>query len=148
MATSTTLENKKKIARDYFSLFASGTTTKAENLLDEKFKLHFPGVPQPMNKKESIDLMNTYLRAFPDMKFTVENVFGEGDLITIQVKGTGTHKAEFRGVPPTNKPFTSTGVSVLRIVNDRIVEEWTQFDALGMLIQIGALPQMATSHNK
>lgn len=59
---------------------------------------------------------------------------------------TGTQKGEFNGMPASNKKATITGVSIQTIVNGKIVEEWAEFDALGLMQQLGALPEMASAH--
>jgi len=52
----------------------------------------------------------------------------------------GTHQGEFMGIPPTGKPVTVTGMSIDRIVGGKFVEGWLNFDALGMLQQLGVIP--------
>jgi predicted ester cyclase len=56
---------------------------------------------------------------------------------------TGTHRGDFQGVPPTGRPVTMAGVDISRFVDGRIAEHWAQFDVLGVLQQIGAIPAPA-----
>ena len=53
---------------------------------------------------------------------------------------TGTHRGDFMGVPPTGRPITMKGIDFSRVVHGKIAEHWAQFDAIGVMQQIGALP--------
>ncbi len=54
----------------------------------------------------------------------------------------GTHKGELMGIPATGKQVTTSGISILRVANGKIAEQWDSFDNLGMLQQIGVIPTM------
>lgn len=77
--------------------------------------------------------------AFPDVKFNVEDQIAEGDKVVTRISFTATHKGEFRGIAPTSKSVTATGTSIVKIVNGKIVEGWTDWDALGLMQQLGAV---------
>ena len=81
-----------------------------------------------------------YLRAFPDLHFTIEDQIAEGDKVVTRWSSTGTHQGEFLGVPATGKSGTCTGINITRFENGMIVEEWQNLDLLGVLQQLGALP--------
>jgi predicted ester cyclase len=143
---NSTLEMNKKIARQSFEAFEQKDYTFLEKLCDvTKFKLHFPGIEKALNFDESVKLNKEYNEAFPDVKVTVENQIAEGDLVASRVTYQGTHKGELQGVSPSGKKAKVTGMSLQRIVNSKIVEEWNEFDALGMMQQIGAIPEPAHS---
>lgn len=144
---TTTLESNKKIAGQFFEYYAKGDIKQIENLWGSDYKLHFPGRPQALGKEESKQLLTGYTTGFPDVKFTIEDQIAEGDLVVTRITVNATHKGVFQGIPATNKKITVTGIGTHRIVNGKIVEEWAEFDALGMLKQIGAVPEMATTHH-
>jgi predicted ester cyclase len=52
----------------------------------------------------------------------------------------GTHQGEFMGIPPTGRQVTFTGIHISRVAGGKIAEEWGQFDALGMMQQLGVIP--------
>ena len=137
--TTKTQETNKAIARQFFENFAKGNLNQVENLLGTNYKLHFPGRTGSIDKEESKQLMKTYNTAFPDLKFSVEDQFAENDLVATRISSRGTHKGEFQGIIATNKRVSVTGTSIHRIVNNKIVEEWTEYDALGMMQQLGVV---------
>jgi steroid delta-isomerase-like uncharacterized protein len=92
--------------------------------------------------KQAVTMFRT---AFPDLTYTVEDEIAEGDLVMARFSARGTHLGTFLGVAPTGRTITYTGIDVNRIRDGRIVQSWVQYDALGLLQQlgvVGAIPGM------
>jgi predicted ester cyclase len=81
-------------------------------------------------------------RAFPDYAGTNVAQIAEGDKVANRFVALGTHLGEFMGVAPTGKRVEFVGNSIDRVVDGRIVESWVQMDLLGVLMQLGAAPEM------
>lgn len=65
-------------------------------------------------------------------------MFPEGDKVAVRFTTTGTHKGEFRGVPPTtNKKVMVWGINIDRIAGEKFVESWERYDTLGWMKQLG-----------
>ena len=64
----------------------------------------------------------------------------EGDRVVVRWTTAGTQRGELLGVPPTGKRVTLTGISILRVAGEQLAEEWTTWDALAVLREIGAAP--------
>jgi predicted ester cyclase len=80
------------------------------------------------------------LAAFPDGRWTVEDQVAEGDKVVTRWSFTGIHRGNLMGIAPTGKQVTTSGVMIDRIVGGKIAEEWEEYDALGMMQQLGAIP--------
>ena len=78
--------------------------------------------------------------AFPDIHFTLEDVLADGDKVVVRWTSRRTHKGVFRGIPPTGKQVTFTGINMYRIADGKIVERWAEEDGVWLLQQLGALP--------
>jgi steroid delta-isomerase-like uncharacterized protein len=78
--------------------------------------------------------------AFPDMKVTIDYVIEQGDKVVARWTSTMTHRGEFLGIAPTGKKATITGTTTQRISGGKIVEVWDNWDQVGLLVQIGAVP--------
>ncbi len=78
--------------------------------------------------------------AFPDLKVTIDHIVEQGDKVVARWTATMTHKGDFLGFAPTGKKVTITGTSTQRISGGKIVEGWDNWDQLGLLVQIGAVP--------
>jgi len=79
------------------------------------------------------------LVAFPDARYTVEDQLADGDKVFTRWSWTGTHKGELMGIALTGKPVRISGMVIDRIVDGKIVEEWEEWDALGMMQQLGVV---------
>ncbi len=88
-------------------------------------------------------LVNLYTSAFPDVKLTIQDIFDRDDRVVVRWTAKGTHRGELRGIAPTGKEITTTGVDILRIQSGKIAETWVQWDALGLMQQIGAVRLIA-----
>ena len=79
--------------------------------------------------------------AFPDAHWAIGDQIAEGDKVVTLWTMVGTHKGEFMGIAPTNKKFVTSGITIDHLVNGKIVEEREEWDALGMMRQLGVVPE-------
>ncbi len=101
---------------------------------------HTAGTPAVVGLASVQQYIGTFFTAFPDLHFTLEDVVGEGDKVACRYTARGTHKGELQGIAPTGKAMTTTGIGILRFASGKWAEGWLDFDALGMMQQIGAIP--------
>lgn len=85
----------------------------------------------------------SFISAFPDLRFTIEDIIGEDDKIVVCWSVSGTHKGEFMGVAATNKKISVDGITINHVANGKIMDSYISWDALGLLRQIGAVPALA-----
>ena len=112
----------------------------AYQLVATDFVGHFPGQPALKGIEAYRQFGSQYFSAFPDLQITPEDLIAEGDKVTMRYDWRGTHKGELMGIAPTGKQVRTTGISILRIANGKIAEQWDSFDNLGMLQQLGVIP--------
>ena len=86
-----------------------------------------------------------FRRGFPDVVSIIEDLIAEGNKVAVRWRARATHQGEYVGIPPTGKEVEFTGISVYRIEGDRIAESWTEEDDLGLMRQIGAVPDPGQS---
>ena len=82
-----------------------------------------------------------FRRGFPDVVSIIEDLIAEGDMVAARWSSRATHLGGYVGVPPTGNEVEFTGISVYRIEGGRIAESWTEEDELGLMRQIGAVPE-------
>mgnify|MGYP003487669198 CR=1 FL=1 len=93
--------------------------------------------------RESIkNLITAFHKAFPDAKFTVEQIFAEQNKVVSYVTVSGTHKGEWLGAAPTGEEITWTVSSVTRFNEGKIVELWGIADELSLMQQLGLAPSI------
>ena len=113
------------------------------NVFDELMVLNFVDhdASTTMQGLEAFkQFVSAYLTAFPDLHFTIEDQIAEEDKTTLRYTARGTHRGELMGIPPTGKQVTVTGIFITRWANGKAEESWLNFDALGMLQQLGVVP--------
>jgi steroid delta-isomerase-like uncharacterized protein len=97
-----------------------------------------PGLPPT---REGNELFSTAFRqAFPDYQVTIHDVIVEGDKVVTRKTFSGTHRAEWMGVPATGRQISFGGIDIVRIADGKVVEHWGEFNMLTLLQQIGAPP--------
>ena len=77
--------------------------------------------------------------AFPDFHLQIEEQIAEDDRVVNRMVGSATHSDEFMGVPATGKEVSADNVTIFRIAGGKIIERWTVFDAMGMMVQLGVV---------
>ena len=90
-------------------------------------------------------VMRLFASAFPDWFATIEDFIAEGDKVVMRGVASGTHRGVFMGIPPTGKRVTVPGIHIWRIRDGKIVENRQEVDNLGLLRQLGAIPQPETA---
>jgi len=102
-----------------------------------------PGIP--LNREGWKQNRAIFTVGFPDLTITIEDLLEDGDKVIVRLVFRGTHLGEFFGIPPTGKAVIVTHIHIFRVANGRIVEHWGNADDLGMLRQLGVLPDPAES---
>jgi len=85
--------------------------------------------------------VNYYMNAFPDAHFTIDDAFTDGQNEVIRWTVVGTHEGELAGIPRTGRRFSVTGITIARIANGKITESWNNWDALGLMQQLGVVSE-------
>ena len=80
------------------------------------------------------------MTAYPDLHMTIEDMIAEGDKVVVRYTFSGTQEGETQGIPPTGKHVTVTGIFICRCADGKIVEEWENWDDLGVFKQLGMIP--------
>jgi steroid delta-isomerase-like uncharacterized protein len=83
--------------------------------------------------------VKSYMNAFPDAHFTIHDAYTAGQDEITRWTVTGTHEGELAGIPRTGRRFSVTGISIARIANGKIIESWNNWDALGLMQQLGVV---------
>src|SRR3954447_25853625 len=88
------------------------------------------------------ELIGAYHRGVADAHWDVRETIESGDTVITRWTGRGTHTGELLGIAPTRKKVNVDGIWIHRIAGGKIVESWNCWDALGMLQQLGVVPQL------
>ena len=135
------VENKATARRFIEELFNQGNLEIADELLSPNYIDHDPAMLEDVRGPEGMkQYAAMYRSAFPDIHIVIEDQVAEGDKVVTRWIGTGTHQGDLMGIAPTGNRVTVTGIAIDRFSGGKIEETWENYDALGMLQQIGAIP--------
>lgn len=137
-------EGNRNLVEDYLNAWTKADVAKLEKLIDPKFSFNNPPPGITPDKRGSIAMAQMFRKAFPDLSITTGPWVVQGDRVAVRFVGRGTHKGDFMGVPATGKRTETGGLSIVTVRNGKIVEDLTEFDALGLLTKLGAIPELAT----
>ena len=84
-------------------------------------------------------MITKYRNAFPDCKVEIDEMFSAGDRVVARFSYSGTHRGDFEGIAPTGRSVQGTGIDVLHMLDGRIVASYSQWDALGLMQQLGVV---------
>jgi steroid delta-isomerase-like uncharacterized protein len=128
------------VARLTADVLCRGDLDVFEDLFAEDYVNHNIPVPDLPGTKDGFrELVKATRHAFPDVVVHVDDVVVQGAVVVFRDHVRATSKGDFFGVPPNGSVLEWTEIHWLRIVENRIVEHWTNFDQLGILRQLGAL---------
>jgi steroid delta-isomerase-like uncharacterized protein len=138
-----TEENKARVRRLMEAAYNQGKLEPLDEVLDPEFVCYDPNseageVRGAENIRRGVVLLRN---AFPDLTITIQDQIAEGDKVVTRCTFTGTHEGEFFGLPPTGKRLEMSGIYIDRFEGDRLVEEWPEYDLLGAMKQLGAIPE-------
>ncbi len=132
----TNSENKAKFLILYEEILNKGKLDLFDDLCAPNFIKHaIPPSPDfgIEGSKQSVMMLR---EAFPDIKYTVEDMIEEGDKIVARWTAKGTHKGTFMRIPPTGKQIAFSGIEIIRIKDGKAVEEWEELDRAGLMQQL------------
>jgi steroid delta-isomerase-like uncharacterized protein len=130
-------QNKAFAKRAFEELLSKGRFELAEQLYAKDFVNH--GIRRDIKLDEDQAALKGWHDAFPDMSIVPEKLIAEGDLVTIYWIARGTNTGTGNGLPATGKKVEQAGITIWRIVDGKIKEEWSAFDQLSMMQQLGLL---------
>ena len=134
-----TEDNKAIVRRGIETIWHQKQVNRAGEHLAPDFANHDPAMTH-QGLEQYQPFVTAYLTAFPDLHFMFEDQIAEGDKVVTRWTARGTHQGSFMGIPPTGKQAAVTGITIDRFANGKIVESWYNFDALGLLQQLGVIP--------
>jgi len=128
------------VVRRFIAKFNAGDKTTVDVEYDESYVLDFPGGPSAAGKAGIRQATTAFLTAFPDLRFSIEDMFEEGNSVAWRWTMTGTHRGALGPFPASGRPVRLTGISMTQLSNGKIVFDRVRADMVGLLAQIGVIP--------
>lgn len=130
----------KTIVRSLFDeVLNRGRFKLIDDCVADDFVEHNPAPGQGPGREGMKQRIRALREAFPDVKFVVDEIVGENDVVAVRYRWEGTHSATFLGIPATGRRAAVRGMDFYRFKNGRVAERWDNMDELSMLTQLGDL---------
>lgn len=141
MSDSGLAEQNKALVRHFYEEFWRGNVALVDEFMDPDIKV--AGVGREQMKA----LMLEALQTTPDLAFNIEEMIAEGDKVvyrwTIRSAHTQPIETPYGTAAPTGKILTSSGITIVRIQNSKIVEDRYIDDVYDLWRQLGVIPAAA-----
>ena len=135
--------NKTVVRRLFEEVWNKGNLPVTDELFAPNYAHRDSSTPDvgrgPESEKKRATLYRT---AFPDLRLTIEDIIAEGETVMARWSCQGTHRGDLSGIAPTGKRFTISGISIARIANGKMAEGWVNWDALGLMQQLGVVAEL------
>jgi steroid delta-isomerase-like uncharacterized protein len=134
-------EENKELARRSWEIVSERNPDLIEEFYPPDLVWHEPD-QDIRGYEEARQFVSTFFDAFPDMNITVEDAIAEGEQAVTRYTIRGTHRGETEEFgPPTGRQMELEGITIHRIEDGKIVEEWSRYDNLSAMQQLGLVPE-------
>ena len=133
-------ENKAVVRRFVEEIFVQGRKATVDELLADDFVAHTWPSTTGDPKQDLKSAIDRAAAGLSDPEFTIDDLVAEGDRVAARVTTAATQTGEFMGMPPTGKRYSIEEIHWFRLRDGKVVEHWHQFDQMGMMKQLGAMP--------
>ena len=135
------MADAKQIVRRLIEEPWTGNMAVIDEVIGSGYTGYDPSAPEPISGPDGLKTqLQQYIDGFPDGRITVDDQIAEGNKVASRWTARGTQTGEVAGIAPTGKQVTVSGLTISRLEDGMVVEEWTTWDTLGMLVQLGAIP--------
>jgi len=139
-----TVEANKATVKRMLERLSAGDLGGFTSALAPDYMRHCQAMPPELQEMRGKEAMEQWLvsnqATFPDYREEIEWLVGEGDYVAWRSRGTGTQSGPMGPFPATNKRMDVVIIGMHRFENGRVVETWTSWDNLAVLMQLGLLP--------
>ncbi len=138
--SATEAENKARFRRTYEELLNGGDLSVADELVAPDFINHEGPAGMDRGPESMRGLANMLRTALPDLHFEIEELIAEGDTVAGRLTMSGAHEGALMGMPPTGRQMRQAHMHFVRFRDGLAVEQWGVRDDLGMMRQLGVIP--------
>jgi steroid delta-isomerase-like uncharacterized protein len=133
-------ENKAIIRRLYEEIWNKRKVELVSEIISPSHALQAPNVSGSAVGPEAYKRqLMLFFAGYPDVHFLVEDTIAEADKVVACWTLSGTHRGEYLGIPATNKKVSVDGITIHHIANGKIMDSYSNWDALGMMQQLGVI---------
>jgi steroid delta-isomerase-like uncharacterized protein len=137
--------NKAVVRRFIDEIFVQGRHATVDELVAEDFVAHTWPSPTGDPRADLKAAIDRVAGGLADAEFTIDDMIAETDRVAVRLTTAATQLGEFMGMPASGRRYSIEEIHVFRLRDGKVVEHWHQFDQMGMMKQLGAMPGEATA---
>lgn len=136
-AASSTEENKKLVRQWLAEVDQRGVTRAVvDKWMAPEFRLHFAGVPTPIDIAQYGDFASGFYQNFSELRHELRQMIAEADRVAVWTVVYGRHTGPYQGIAPTGRRIAVVESIIVRVKNGQIAEEWVSFDNASLMDQL------------
>lgn len=136
-------DNKNIVRRMYEEVWNKRNLEAAKELIAPSHAVQlFEAADSGVGPEAYVQNVVQFVRAFPDLKFTILDMVAEKEKVVAYWNIAGTHKGEFRGITPTGKKVSVDGITIIQLADGKIMDSYVSLDMWSMMQQLGVVPAM------
>jgi steroid delta-isomerase-like uncharacterized protein len=133
--------NKALVRQMEEALFNRRNLAAVDEFLAPGYVLRTAAEGAPSDREAVREAIAAYLQGFPDLHISIDELIADGDRVVGCFTFTGTHGGDLFGIPPTGRRISVRQIAIYRIADGQVAEEWEVSDQLGLMQQLGAIPE-------
>jgi predicted ester cyclase len=133
------------VRRVHQELWSEGALDVADELVSPGFVGHAPGCPPAKGPDGMKRLVQAWRSGLSELEFAADAQHAEGGRVATRLTVRGRHTGEFLGFPPTGDQVMAAGIAITRVIDGKVVADWSEIDMIGLLRLRGAGPQATAS---
>lgn len=142
-------ENERVVRRGIDEMWNGGRMEVIPEIAGAGYVRHDPALPNPISGPRELEqAVQLYRNAFPDLNIEIVDMHSAGDVVVTRFKATGTHRGDLMGIAPTGKRSDVTGLTLQHFSDGKVTDEYVEWDQLGMLRQLGVIPERDSAQEK
>jgi len=138
MSEQLAVANKALVRRFYKEVFVDWNMALVDEVVSPQFVSHDWPQGGPTGPRAFRNFYAAIRSAVPDARYEIDDLIAEGEKVVVRWRLVGTHKGDFRGIPPTGRAVTLKGIAIYRVQGGRLMERWVVSDLHGLLQEIDA----------
>jgi steroid delta-isomerase-like uncharacterized protein len=139
-------DNKAIVRRLIKEVWNRRDVNVLDDIVSANYVGHDPAFSHPDGTVGFKEGVKSIRSALPDIEFAIEDLIADGDTVVFRWSGRGSHQGVFLGVTPTGRQVNITGINIIRVSGGKITEQWSNWDTLGLLRQLGG--ELAATQGK
>ncbi len=133
----------KEFAKKWFETLDAKNYDGLKSLLADNHVFNVSASPQPLNREGHLGLIQQMMSGFSGAGHTIDQLIAEGEWVTIRGRWKAKHTGDFNGIPGSGKMVDFPFIDIMHVVNGKLAEEYMEWNAMTLMMQIGAIPQPA-----